>query len=81
MRNNCLCYACNGSVCRKSNIVENFGHFTAFYGNTTVTNLEGPLAGKQLSELLNSMHSMEVYVNFHTTEYPDGNKYQIQQAV
>ena len=41
-------------------------------GNITTTNLEGPLAGKQLSDLLSSMHSMGVYVNIHTTQYPDG---------
>ena len=41
-------------------------------GNITTTNLEGPLTGKQLSYLLSSMHSMGVYVNIHTTQYPDG---------
>jgi len=41
-------------------------------GDITADNLEGPLAGKQLSELLSSMHSMGVYVNIHTTQYPDG---------
>ena len=41
-------------------------------GDITTDNLEGPLAGKQLSELLNSMHSMGVYVNIQTTQYPDG---------
>ena len=41
-------------------------------GNITSADLEGPLAGKQISDLLSSMHSMEVYVNVHTTQYPDG---------
>ena len=41
-------------------------------GNITSANLEGPLAGKQLSDLLSSMHSMGIYVNVHTTQYPDG---------
>jgi hypothetical protein len=27
---------------------------------------------KELSELLSSMHSMELYVNVHTTQYQDG---------
>ncbi|MGH9984525.1 MAG: CHRD domain-containing protein [Nitrososphaeraceae archaeon] len=41
-------------------------------GDISADNLEGPLAGKQLSELLSSMHSMGVYVNIHTTHYLDG---------
>jgi len=41
-------------------------------GDITASNLEGPLTGKQLSDLLSSMHSMELYVNVHTTQYPEG---------
>jgi hypothetical protein len=41
-------------------------------GDVTASDLEGPLAGKQLSDLLNSMHSMKVYVNVHTIQYPNG---------
>ena len=41
-------------------------------GNITSANFEGPLASKQLSDLLNSMDSMGIYVNVHTTQYPDG---------
>ena len=41
-------------------------------GNITSANLEGPLASKQLSDLLSSMDSMGIYVNVHTTQYPDG---------
>jgi len=41
-------------------------------GNITSANLEGPFAGKQLSDLLNAMDSMGVYVDVHTTQYPDG---------
>lgn len=41
-------------------------------GNITSANLEGPFAGKQLSDLLSAMHSMGVYVDVHTTQYPDG---------
>jgi hypothetical protein len=41
-------------------------------GNITSANLEGPFAGKQLSELLSAMNSMGVYVDVHTTQYPDG---------
>lgn len=41
-------------------------------GNITAPNLEGPLAGKQLSDLTSSMSSMGIYVNVHTTQYPDG---------
>lgn len=41
-------------------------------GNITSANLEGPFASKQLSDLLSSMDSMGIYVNVHTTQYPDG---------
>ena len=41
-------------------------------GNITSANLEGSLASKQLSDLLSSMDSMGIYVNVHTTQYPDG---------
>jgi hypothetical protein len=41
-------------------------------GNITSANFEGPLASKQLSDLLSSMDSMGIYVNVHTTQYPDG---------
>lgn len=41
-------------------------------GDITASNLEGPLTAKQLSDLLSSMHSMELYVNIHTTQYPEG---------
>jgi hypothetical protein len=41
-------------------------------GNITSANLEGPFAGKQLSDLLSAMRSMGVYVDVHTTQYPDG---------
>lgn len=41
-------------------------------GDITSDNLEGPLVDKQISNLLNAMHSMGLYVNVHTTQYPDG---------
>ena len=41
-------------------------------GDITASDLKGPIAGKQLSDLLSSMHSMDVYVNIHTTQYPNG---------
>jgi hypothetical protein len=41
-------------------------------GDITPDNLEGPLADKQISDLLDAMQSMELYVNVHTTKYPDG---------
>ena len=41
-------------------------------GDITPDNLEGPLADKQISDLLNATHSMGLYVNVHTTQYPDG---------
>lgn len=41
-------------------------------GNLTTDNLEGPLVSKQLSDLLSSMQSMELFVNVRTTQYPDG---------
>lgn len=41
-------------------------------GNLTTDNLEGPFVDKQLSDLLSSMQSMELFVNVRTTQYPDG---------
>ena len=41
-------------------------------GNITSANLEGPMAGKQLSELIEVMRSEGAYVNVHTQQYPEG---------
>jgi hypothetical protein len=39
-------------------------------GNSTATDLKGPLAGKQLSDLVNLIKSGNAYVNVHTTQNP-----------
>ena len=39
-------------------------------GNVTATDLQGPLAGKQISDLINLVKLM--YVNVHTTQNPKG---------
>ena len=41
-------------------------------GNITTANLEGPLAGKQLSDLTSSMLANETYVNIHTAQHKNG---------
>ncbi len=45
---------------------------TLAQGNLTANMLEGPLVGKQLSELTLGMQSNTTYVNIHTKDYPDG---------
>ncbi len=41
-------------------------------GNITSANLEGPMAGKQLSDLIDVMRSEDTYVNVHTQQNPEG---------
>jgi len=41
-------------------------------GNITSSNLEGPLAGKQISDLINIMKNGDAYVNVHTEANPKG---------
>jgi hypothetical protein len=41
-------------------------------GSITVDKLEGPLAGKQLTDLVTAMRNGEIYVNIHTEQNPNG---------
>jgi hypothetical protein len=41
-------------------------------GTITSANLEGPLQGKQLSDLIALMQNGQAYVNVHTEQNPDG---------
>ena len=41
-------------------------------GNSTSSDLKGPLAGKQLTDLVNLIKSGNAYVNVHTTQNPKG---------
>jgi hypothetical protein len=41
-------------------------------GNITSDSLKGPMAGKQLSNLIDVMKSEGAYVNVHTEQNPDG---------
>jgi hypothetical protein len=41
-------------------------------GSITADKLEGPMAGKQLSDLATAMSNGETYVNVHTEQNPDG---------
>lgn len=41
-------------------------------GNITAANLEGPLTGKQLSDLIALMSNGGAYVNVHSNEFPNG---------
>jgi CHRD domain len=41
-------------------------------GNITAADLEGPLAGQQLTDLISLMDNGTAYVNVHTEEFPTG---------
>ena len=41
-------------------------------GNITATNLEGPMAGQLLSNLISAMRNDQTYVNVHTQQNPNG---------
>jgi hypothetical protein len=41
-------------------------------GNITATNLEGPMAGKILSNLTSAMRNEQTYVNVHTQQNQNG---------
>lgn len=41
-------------------------------GSITADKLEGPMAGKQLTDLATAMTNGETYVNVHTEQNPDG---------
>ena len=42
------------------------------YGNITANLLEGPMKGKQISDLATAMSNGTTYVNVHTEKYPNG---------
>jgi hypothetical protein len=42
------------------------------YGNITANLLEGPLKGKQISDLATAMSNGSTYVNVHTQKHPNG---------
>ena len=51
-------------------------------GNITSDKLEGPMAGKQLSDLIDVMKNEGAYVNVHTQQNPDGEiRGQIEPAL
>ena len=41
-------------------------------GNITKNDLQGPLKGKEVSNLVSQMKNSSIYVNVHTEEYKDG---------
>jgi hypothetical protein len=41
-------------------------------GSITPDKLEGPMAGKQLTDLASAMNNGDTYVNVHTEQNPDG---------
>jgi hypothetical protein len=41
-------------------------------GTITADNLEGPMAGSQLPNLIDAMNNGQTYVNIHTEQNPDG---------
>jgi CHRD domain len=40
--------------------------------NVTASNLEGPMKGKGVTDLVTAMKNGTTYVNVHTTDFPDG---------
>ena len=40
--------------------------------NLTASNLEGPLKGKAVSDLITAIKDGKAYVNVHSTDFPDG---------
>ncbi|MDQ4057291.1 MAG: CHRD domain-containing protein [Thermoproteota archaeon] len=49
-----------------------FGRILSVHDIITSDTLEGPLAGKKLSDLVNIMNNMMAYVDIHSQEYPNG---------
>jgi hypothetical protein len=41
-------------------------------GNITADTFQGPMAGKQITDLVTAMQNGETYVNIHTQQNPDG---------
>ena len=41
-------------------------------GNATAADLEGPLSGQDLANLIGVINEGDAYVNVHTTDYPEG---------
>jgi hypothetical protein len=48
------------------------GRILSLDDDITSDTLEGPLAGKQLSDLVNFMNNRTAYVDIHSYEYPNG---------
>lgn len=48
------------------------GRILSVDDDITSDTLEGPLAGKQLSDLVNIMNNRTAYVDIHSQEYPNG---------
>jgi hypothetical protein len=52
---------------------EDAGNVTiSWNGNITKDDLQGPLKGKEISDLVSRMKNASIYVNVHTDEYKDG---------
>jgi hypothetical protein len=45
---------------------------TVAEANVTASNLEGPMKGKNITDLVTAMKNGTTYVNVHTTDFPDG---------
>ncbi|HJT46947.1 MAG TPA: CHRD domain-containing protein [Nitrososphaeraceae archaeon] len=48
------------------------GWYLVAQGNLTSSDLQGPLASKQISDLVNIMKNVQAYVDLHTYQNPDG---------
>jgi hypothetical protein len=47
-------------------------YFLTAHGNLRADNLEGPLAGKQITDLIKMIKDGNAYVNVHTVQNPNG---------
>jgi hypothetical protein len=45
---------------------------TVAEANVTASNLEGPMKGKGVTDLVTAIKNSSTYVNVHTTDFPDG---------
>jgi hypothetical protein len=60
------------TLCKAETCSSDGGGALSLEGTFNATNLEGPMAGKQIEDLANNMTNGETYVNVHTQQHPNG---------
>jgi hypothetical protein len=64
-----------GTLCKSETCSSGGGGMTralSVGGTFNATNLEGPMAGKQIEDLANNMSNGGTYINVHTLQHPNG---------